>query len=149
MLLGVVSDSHLSEARITAAAERLQGADRVIHLGDMTRDGRMLEKRMGRPVIRVAGNCDVLSGEPWERTERFGGLEVFLCHGHTLRVKENILPLELRALECGAQIALFGHTHQPFEAIHSGVLLVNPGALKDGWLALVETEGLRVQHVRV
>ena len=41
------------------------------------------------------------------------------------------------AEELGARAALFGHTHAPFAGYAGGVLLVNPGALKDGRYAVL------------
>ena len=40
-----------------------------------------------------------------------------------------------------AEIALFGHTHRGFAAYVGGVLLINPGALKNGdWCLLKISE---------
>ena len=42
--------------------------------------------------------------------------------------------------EAGAQVALFGHTHEPCACYVGKVLMVNPGALKDGRYAVLRIE---------
>ena len=42
------------------------------------------------------------------------------------------------------QVALFGHTHQPFAGYVGGVMMINPGALKDGRYAELHIDKGRV-----
>ncbi|NLG25140.1 MAG: metallophosphoesterase [Clostridiales bacterium] len=136
-LLGVVSDSHGSLAAISRVAPLLAGVDAVAHLGDGAAEAPALQKLTGLPVYSVAGNRDG-GGAPNELVETLGGARVFLSHGHRSHVKATLLFLALRAQELEARVALYGHTHVPAVNWREGVLLVNPGALRDGRYATVE-----------
>ena len=140
MKLIVASDSHYDRVMLMNLAQEIKrrgDIDAVIHLGDMEGDADWLRKNLAQPVYGVPGNCDMNFTDPAERVLSLGGAAVFLCHGHTLRVKTTLEPLSYRAEERGARLALFGHTHVPCARNLGGVLLVNPGALKDGRCALI------------
>ena len=93
-----------------------------------------------KPVYAVKGNCDLSRRMPLELTPELDGAKLLLCHGHERFVKENLYLLFMRAKAVGAQAALFGHTHVPLCTREEGVLLLNPGALKDGRYALLTIE---------
>ena len=138
----VISDSHGRRTTledVAAICEKPGAPDMIIHLGDHISDARYLRQRVRQPVLAVPGNCD-WSEEPEERVEKLGGVEVLICHGHTLRVKQTLLPLACRAQEKGVRAALFGHTHAPFMGYEYGVLLLNPGALQDEKCAMLTIE---------
>ncbi|MBR3502976.1 MAG: metallophosphoesterase [Clostridia bacterium] len=143
MKLIVASDSHYDKVMLMNLAREINrrgDIDAVIHLGDMEGDAAWLRKNLAQPVYGVPGNCDMNFKDPAERVISLGGTAVFLCHGHTLRVKTTLEPLSYRAEERGARLALFGHTHARCVRNLGVVLLVNPGALKDGRYALIEIE---------
>ena len=56
------------------------------------------------------------------------GTVIFAVHGHRYHVKNGLLSLRYAALEQGAHIALFGHTHCPYCEFRDGLWLLNPGA---------------------
>ena len=143
MKLIVASDSHYDKTMLMNLADEIRrrgDIDVLIHLGDMEADADWLRRNLSQPVYSVPGNCDMNFKDPAERVVSLGGAAVFLCHGHTLRVKTTLEPLSYRAEERGAHLALFGHTHARCVRNLGGVLLVNPGALKDGRYALIEIE---------
>lgn len=109
----------------------------IIHLGDHISDAAYLRRQIKQPVLSVPGNCD-WSDEPPERLENLCGTSVLFCHGHTLHVKQTLLPLVCRAQEKNVRAALFGHTHTPVIFYEQGVLFLNPGALKDEKCAIME-----------
>jgi len=133
--LGVVSDSHNAGAMVERVCPLLAGMDAVAHLGDGMGDAGRIT---GLPVHAVAGNCDLLTEYPRERTEVFAGTKVLLTHGDLYRVKHSLMRLSLRAREAEALLALYGHTHAPSAEWVGGALLVNPGALMDGRYAIIE-----------
>ena len=142
MKILVISDSHGRRSALESVAafcRKPGSADLVIHLGDHISDTRYLRERISQRILAVPGNCD-WSDEPAEKIENLGGVNVLICHGHTLRVKTTLFPLTCRAQEAGVQAALFGHTHAPFMGYEYGVLLLNPGALKDEKCALMTIE---------
>lgn len=138
--LAVISDSHGKEIWVRALAERLQRErpDAIIHLGDGQSDVKWLKKNVSIPVYGVCGNCDWLSDAPGELRLSFEGIRVLAVHGDRYDVKFDPSILSYYAEDAGAQLALFGHTHQPLAAYVGGVLMVNPGALKDGRYCVIE-----------
>ncbi|MBQ2607228.1 MAG: metallophosphoesterase family protein, partial [Oscillospiraceae bacterium] len=50
----------------------------------------------------------------------------------TLGVKSSLSILVREALDRGADVALFGHTHSPFVEHRGGVVLLNPGSIGSG-----------------
>ena len=82
---------------------------------------------------------------------RSNGPMFFACHGHRYGVKMNPLSLLYRAKEMGASAAFYGHTHIPALDREEGVLLANPGALRDGHYAIVrlENNALKIEHKRL
>lgn len=59
-------------------------------------------------------------------------------------MKQNPLSLLYRAKELGVQAAFYGHTHIAAQDCEDGVLLFNPGALRDGRYGLVWLENSRL-----
>ncbi|MBR4933615.1 MAG: YfcE family phosphodiesterase, partial [Clostridia bacterium] len=108
------------------------------------------------PHVAVKGNCDFAScygGETYldEQTVDLGEIRVFACHGHKYGVKSSELNLWMRAREKGVDLALFGHTHEPFERVFEGVRLFNPGSIGQGSYGViyVEKKGIVASHGRV
>lgn len=138
----VISDSHGAREKLRALmvlSESSIKPDALIYCGDGIQD--ILPYRKAFPLFwAVRGNCDLCPppGVPSERTEGMEGLWVYIAHGHTLRVKQSMLPLSYRAREVGAKMACFGHTHHAVAEWHDGILLLNPGALCDGRYAVLE-----------
>ena len=142
MRILVISDSHGRKTTMEDVVTICQGAnapDMVIHLGDHIGDARYICERVKQPVLAVPGNCD-WSDEQAERVENLGGVNVLLMHGHTRGVKSSLMSLACLAQEKGVRAALFGHTHAQYMAYEYGVLLVNPGALRDEKCAILEIE---------
>lgn len=136
--LGIVSDSHGERSKLRRAWELLGDCDAYVHLGDCARDLQGAPPPPGVPLYSVRGNCDFAAHAPEEITFRFGGLCFLACHGHRYRVKEQLTYLSLRAREAGADVVLFGHTHMPCVERDGPLLLVNPGALMDGRVCILE-----------
>ncbi len=136
----VISDSHGRRSTlqdVITICERENAPDLVVHLGDNISDAKYLRQRIRQEILAVPGNCD-WSDEAAERVVNIGGVEMLICHGHTLGVKQSFLPLSCRAQEKGVRAALFGHTHAPFMGYEYGVLLLNPGALQNERCAVME-----------
>ena len=116
----VFSDSHGNVDRINEAVSRqISRPAAVIFLGDGLRDTDRLELG-GIPLHCVSGNCDVYfsaSFAPEEQLFFIGGKKFFITHGHRYNVKSVMSQLLSRGAELSADIVLFGHTHQPFEAV--------------------------------
>ncbi|MCD8144954.1 MAG: YfcE family phosphodiesterase [Oscillospiraceae bacterium] len=125
----VFSDSHgtLLPMRDVVADER---PDHILFLGDGWTDSvDLMRTYPGLPILRVPGNCDYQPGEQTELLVELYGKRIFMCHGHTLRVKSGLGGLLARAHRFGADIALYGHTHQGYCDIHQGMWVMNPGSM--------------------
>ena len=129
MKILVTSDSHGSTGRLFSVV-RQEKPDVCFFLGDGTREADALADAMpALSLYQVAGNCDYGSFAPGQGLAPLGGLLFFYTHGHTLGVKHSLDHLWHAAHECGADVALFGHTHTPLYQQREGIHLFNPGAL--------------------
>ena len=132
MRVGVFSDSHGDHEALDELLERMGALDAVCFLGDVARDAEHLRERLAampnQPVLyAVRGNNDYYSTctLPWDLLIELGGVRIYMTHGHQL---VSLMNLAYKAQECGAQVALFGHTHQALCETAQGVLLLNPGS---------------------
>ena len=127
----VISDTHGRLGPAEEIYKGLSGIDRVIHLGDYERDGQLLAKKIGVPVISLKGNMDgSYSKDDYRILETEYG-KIYLAHGHVESVKQGPDCLLYKASSLGCRAALFGHTHVPVFEEHKGMYLLNPGSLTD------------------
>lgn len=157
MKILVFSDSHGNPKYLAAALREHKGTvDLAIHLGDglsdMERAGDLLE---GVATATVIGNGEqfferrLWEDVPDETVISPDGVRILCCHGHKYRVKHGLSSLAEHAEQIGADLVLFGHTHDPFdgwEKTPSGKLIrfFNPGSVGLGYPAsygIVETVG--------
>jgi len=135
LTVGCVSDTHVpgrARALPEELLERLGEVDLILHAGDIT-VGRVLDDlRALAPVLAVAGNVDPPDvGGELERAvvAKIGPWTVGLTHGDLGRGGTTVE----RALGMftGADVVVFGHSHQPLCESRDGVLLLNPGSPTD------------------
>ena len=140
MRIVVTSDVHRNSRRFFEILDRHEkNADLFINLGDSEKEIQMLE--IEKPDVKikyVAGNCDFNLVAPYEQCIEFNGKKVFFTHGHHYYVKHGYGELIRRARQEGADICLFGHTHEPYSEIVDGLYLLNPGAVCDGSYGIVD-----------
>lgn len=127
-----VSDTHGSCYTLGRVLDRHPDAHSLLHLGDGAADMEELLPTCRIPVYQVAGNCDFCAHHPAEQEIRIGGAVLFFTHGHGYSVKSGIGRLEVEARRRGANVALFGHTHEPLCRYENGLYLINPGSLRFG-----------------
>ena len=126
------SDSHRALGTMYDAIERLR-PDAVLHLGDHLEDAESMESVFsGVDFYHVPGNCDFFTSAPPSLTISLDGVRIFLTHGHLFGVKSGLTRLTLEARRVGAQLALFGHTHEAYYGEAGGVQLLNPGTAGKG-----------------
>lgn len=132
MRILVVSDSHGDTESLCLAVSRT-GPELILHLGDHDSDCAVLYARFPQiPLRRVRGNCDGVSREAERDEFVVEGKRIFMTHGHRQYVKSGLDSLMTAAGICGADIALFGHTHMPLDAEIDGLRLINPGSIGTG-----------------
>lgn len=124
----VFSDSH-GKLDYMKRAVLEEKPDRILHLGDVVRDGERLQAQFGEiPLEGVRGNCDGYGGgAPEEREVFFHDRRVWMLHGHTYHVKLGLGLLAGEARTRGVDVVLFGHTHEPMCTREGGLWLMNPG----------------------
>lgn len=129
MKLLVLSDSHGDTTYLRLAAKK-ERPDAIVHLGDHASDADVFDVEYPiLPLCRVKGNCDFFEQRyPDKRVFSWEGVTILAVHGHKQNVKCGLLQLKYTALEAGAQLALFGHTHMAFCEEQDGLWLLNPGA---------------------
>lgn len=131
MRLLVISDTHGDISKVCKVVNDIKDLiDGIIHLGDIVEDADKLRKLYSKiPVYNICGNCDYGTNVPPMNILDFEGKKIFITHGHLFSVYYDTTKLVYKAMELGADVALFGHTHIPYlEKIHN-VYAMNPGSL--------------------
>lgn len=129
MRIAVISDTHRHSYELNQVLRLTQDTDMIIHLGDNVEDVEILKNGYKGKIINVRGNCDIISFVSSERLEEIEGMKILITHGHKYNVKNDLLRLKYRAKELGANIVLFGHTHEAMELYEEGIWFINPGSL--------------------
>jgi len=139
----VFSDSHGHGDRIEDVLRRqIVPPDAVFFLGDGLRDLAWINTA-GSPLYSVRGNCDFYSADTTddEILINIDGVRIFAAHGHRYSVKSGYEAMAAKAATLGADIMLFGHTHEPLsetlqegEAVGGVTLtkmlhILNPGSI--------------------
>lgn len=144
MKILVFSDSH-GKAKAISENIRLHlnadGVDHVFFLGDGVRDFlSAMEEFPEIPYNFVTGNCDIGIVLPSEAKSRMcaapvevGKKKFLLMHGHMHEVKKSYQRAVDYAIDLGADVLLFGHTHWAFDETLDGsfegyVRAINPGS---------------------
>lgn len=132
MKLLAVSDTHGYISKAAEAIEKEQ-PDYILHLGDMCKDCIELEETYpNEKIIGVIGNNDSQFRYPEFPLERFFtlcGKKIFMCHGHEYYVRGGVWKLAEHAREIGADIVLYGHTHEPYLDQTDEITIMNPGSI--------------------
>ncbi|MDO5410373.1 MAG: metallophosphoesterase [Lachnospiraceae bacterium] len=126
----VISDTHRNVRKIKDVMKREKKVDLVLHMGDLEGHGEYIREITQCPLEAVRGNCDYDGEWPLETVIQLGGHVIFMTHGHRYGVDYGLYDLEDMARGCGADIAMYGHTHVPyFERQEDGFVILNPGSL--------------------
>jgi putative phosphoesterase len=119
--VGLISDTH--GLLRSEAVERLRGAERIVHAGDVGR-GPILEGLASvAPVTAVRGNVDH-HGRP----SSLPFFDVLEWNGAMIYVLHDIADLDLDPAAAGFAAVVYGHSHRPNLERKNGVLYVNPGS---------------------
>jgi len=162
VLIAVTSDTHYGDKTGNLPSLLFQylkkrTPDLILHAGDVTSHELLEELEKFAPVVAVRGNADHLS-LPEEKVVDVGDIRIALLHGHQF-FSLNSQFLTLKALDVGADVLIFGHTHRFYHDTHSihgrRVVLLNPGSpafprMDSAGFAFLEVAGesIRVERVR-
>ena len=130
----ICSDIHRCKENFRQALLEAAPVDRILIAGELEGSKAEYEKIAGWiPMVAVAGNCDSYLGTDLPLTASFTveGRHFFMTHGHHYGVGYGRPSLLLsEAKKQGADIVIFGHTHQRLNETWDGILCLNPGALR-------------------
>lgn len=138
----VVSDSHGAVANLDLILASQPQARIVFHLGDGARDIDILRSKYPNKYFHcVAGNWEDAYGMrnlPKEIIDEIEGKRFFACHGHTFLVKYGKTSLIEAARSEKASVALYGHTHVQDTTYDNGLLIFNPGSVREGKFGAID-----------
>jgi len=147
MRILVLSDSHGDDSALRRAVLAQPKAEVVIHLGDGEAEFQRARTSFPEKMfLQVRGNCDWGSSLPVTGVFETDGVRVFYTHGHAYGVKSGLYNAVCAAREQGAQVLLYGHTHNAFTDYDDGLHILNPGSLS-GWRASYGTLDITPQGI--
>jgi len=128
MDITVISDTHGDFETLYQIVERNSASDQFIHLGDGENEFQDIQSAFyDKPFIFIKGNTD-WGNYPHNLVTTLGGKTFYMCHGHSFERSRLREFLAATAVANGCEIALYGHTHMPYNDYENGVLLFNPGS---------------------
>lgn len=131
--IGVLGDTHRPSRNPRALPigmmRSLAGCDIIFHTGDVNAPWVLRDLEKLAPVRAVRGNNDEppLSLDlPLDLYFQAGSVRIGLMHGHHLgkTARENTIAHMAGVVD----LAIYGHSHVPEVAEHTGLLMVNPGS---------------------
>jgi putative phosphoesterase len=135
MRIIVLSDTHAPrrwKSCPPSVAERLRGADLILHAGDVCTAAVLAELAQYAPVTAVVGNNDGPDVPAWGAAETaeltLDGLRVAMIHDSgpaTGRLSR------MRARFPAADLVVFGHSHIPLDIARDSLRIFNPGSPTD------------------
>lgn len=119
--VGVISDTH--GLLRPEAVEVLQGANLIVHAGDIGAIDIVNRLSEIAPIVAVRGNVD--KGEwaekfPWEEAVNVRDKHLYVLH--------NLNEIDFDPAAAGFDVVISGHSHKPTIRNEDGVLYVNPGS---------------------
>jgi uncharacterized protein len=121
MRIGVISDTH--GLLRPEAVKALQGAEHILHAGDVGDPAILDALRAIAPVIAIRGNID--EGGP---CGHLPPTELVELSGHSIYMLHDVKKLDLNPEAVGIAAVVFGHSHKPLVERRRGVLFLNPGS---------------------
>jgi uncharacterized protein len=121
MRIGVISDTH--GLMRPQALRALQGAEHILHAGDVGDPAILDALRAIAPVTAIRGNIDEggpCSHLPSTELVELGGRSIFMLH--------DVKKIDLNPEAAGIAAVVFGHSHKPLVEWRRGVLFLNPGS---------------------
>lgn len=119
--VGVLSDTH--GVLRPEVLPTLEGADEIIHAGDIVDPEILTQLGQIAPVHAVRGNVD---GGSW--AARLPKTEVVGIGKALIYVLHDVGRLDLDPAAAGFSAVVFGHSHRPELRRENGVLYLNPGS---------------------
>jgi putative phosphoesterase len=135
-LIGIISDTHVPTRAYSLPSQvfsLFEGADLILHAGDLEDESVLEELGALAPVEAVAGNMDPVKIRAKLGTGKIinlGEISLGLIHGAGM--PRGVPDLVLSRFQgFNIQGLIFGHSHVPFLEQRGDVLLINPGSTAD------------------
>jgi len=135
MKIGVISDTHIpfyTKTIPNTILDHFKGTDMILHAGDLVNISALHQLlKITKRVEAVAGNMDLPDVQavlPKKKIITAGKYKIGLIHGWG---PPKSLLERVRAEFNKVDIIVFGHSHQPFNEEHNGILFFNPGSATD------------------
>ena len=140
-MVGLISDTHglLREEALRA----LQGAQLILHAGDVGKPEIIEQLKELAPVVAVRGNIDTAAWAralPETAVVESAAIRIYMIH--------DVNALDLKPAAAGVHIVVSGHSHKPVQDERDGVLYLNPGSAGPRRFSLPITVGKLNLNVR-
>lgn len=144
-----VSDTHNAPALLASIVRQELPFDELVFCGDGFSDIARAELPASFMISAVVGNVDRPQGfcSPEQLVTEIGGKKVLITHGDLFGVKHGLERIRHHGATRGADLVVFGHTHEQYAETSSRPILVNPGSLRQGHYCIIEIEGDAVRPV--
>jgi putative phosphoesterase len=152
MRIGIISDTH--GLLRPEALKALQGAEHILHAGDVGDPAILDALRAIAPVTAIRGNID--EGGP---CNHLPPTELVELDGRSIYMLHDVKRLDLNPEGAGIAAVVFGHSHKPLVEWRRSVLFLNPGSAGPrrfelpvtlAWLKIEANEvGARIVHLDI
>ncbi len=129
MKIILVADSHGDVSLLRDRIHQFPDAQMIIHLGDHDSDAGLISEFSHLQILTVKGNNDYGSRSNLDGLIHIEGHTLFFTHGHKYGVYSGTQKLYYKALEVGADLVFYGHTHFYDYESYGDVTIINPGSL--------------------
>lgn len=134
MIIGIISDTHISERAKKLPKEifeHFSDVDLIIHCGDVTSESVLTELKKISELLVVSGNMDYMN-YPKEHELKIENFKIGIIHGNQIHPRGNTLKMKYLCLEKNWDVLISGHTHVPMikeiPLENKKILLLNPGS---------------------
>ena len=125
MKIGVISDTHgMLRPNVLKA---LEGADHLLHAGDVGDPNVVKELQRIAPTHCVRGNMD---GGSWSKI--LPPSDMIELSGKTFYLVHDLYTMDIDPVVAGIEVVVSGHTHQSEIRNDHGILYLNPGSASYG-----------------
>ena len=144
-----VSDTHNAPHALAAIVRRELPFDELVFCGDGFSDLARADLPASFIINAVVGNVDRPQGfvSPEQLFTEIGGKKFLITHGDLFGVKHGLERIRHHGVTRGADIVVFGHTHEQYAETSSRPALINPGAVRQGHYCIIEIDGVTIRPV--
>ena len=142
MKIGFLADTHSSKADGSdlpdAVLKAFKGCDRIVHLGDIGRKAILdrlaevaplwIQSEDRKGYVPFGGGELVKAIDGCGLTFNLAQPDKKITVAETVTFADDMGKLLLKRFKEDVQVVAFAATHEPYNAVHDGVLFVNPGS---------------------